>query len=117
MISTTAESLAKQFYSTFQPNLPNGKSLSIFGFITEVPSYIGSSKAVDFSVEAICLAHRTLLREDMKSLERSRISYGRALVELRRNLACGREASQTLCASDLLGIYEVNDYFVDGSWC
>ncbi|EPE34280.1 Zn2/Cys6 DNA-binding protein [Glarea lozoyensis ATCC 20868] len=87
MISNPAEKLGRQLRSTFQLSLPNGKSLCVFGFVKDVPSRLGYSKAVDLSVEAIYFAHRTLLREDVKCLEKGRISYGRALVELRRNLA------------------------------
>lgn len=102
-----AERLAGNLGETFLPNLPKGKSLSIFGFVTEIPNHLGVNKALDFSVEAICFAHRALLQADAKSLERSRTSYGAALIQLRQSLGHSQSSGEIPCAAMLLSIYEV----------
>ena len=112
MSMSHTDGLARQLCETFGPDLPKGKSLSIFGFITEVPSRLGVDQALDLSVEAICIAHRALLKDDNQRLERSRASYGRALVKLRQNLGNSPSSSETLCAAVLLGVYEVRNVLV-----
>jgi len=102
--------LALHFSSTFNSYLPRGKSLAKFGvFIKEVPRHVGLNKACDFSLWAICNAHNALLTANEQSLYQSRAHYGRALLELRRLLTETKQgmSAETLCATMLLGIYEV----------
>jgi hypothetical protein len=102
--------LAYRFLGTFSPNLPRGKSLIAFGkFVPEMPHRIGINKAFDLSLEALCLAHGSLLTGENETLLRSRYFYDRALIELRQCLGDLQTATsgETLCATMMLGIYEV----------
>jgi hypothetical protein len=81
--------------------------------VTDLPRYVGLSLACDLSMKAICLAHNTMLRSSGDSLVKSRIQYGRALVELELCLEDFELArtTGTLCATMLLGIFEVFQSF------
>jgi len=107
---SAVEILRYQFSGTFKSSLPRGKSLAGFGaFITDVPRRAGLHKACDSAMRAISLAHTALLKADRESLLQSRAIYGKALGELQQSFEWidGCSSTETLCASVLLGIYEV----------
>ena len=109
-LQSPTDVLACQFFETFRPDLPQGKSLASFGkYIAEVPRRVGSNKACDLAVKSICLAHGSLLTGGEQSIVSSRIQYGKALVELQVCLNDREQAfsANTLCAIMLLTIYEV----------
>ena len=102
--------LAHEFFATFRPDLPQGKSLATLGsFIAEIPRRMGSNQACDLAAKCICLEHRFLLTGKKQSIAPSRVHYGEALVELQRCLDSPIQAfsPDTLCATILLTIYEV----------
>jgi hypothetical protein len=105
-----ADRLAYQFLGTFKSDLPRGKSLIAFGkFVPEMPGHVGIHKAFDLSLEALCLAHSSLLTGKNENLVQSRHFYALALIELRYCLGDPQRATsaETLCATMMLGIYEV----------
>jgi len=105
-----ADRLAYQFLGTFRADLPRGKSLIAFGkFVPEMPRHVGIHKAFDLSLEALCLAHSSLLTGNDENLVKSRHFYALALIELRYCLGDPQRATpaETLCAAMMLGIYEV----------
>jgi hypothetical protein len=110
--ASPSEKLSLELCQTFMPDLPAVKSLASFSktyFVTDLPRHVGLSLACDLSMKALCLAHATLLESSGHSLVQSRIQYGRALVELQLCLADPKRArtTGTLCATMLLGIFEV----------
>ena len=109
-LHSEADILARKFFATFHPDLPQGKSLATFGtFISEIPRRMGSNKACDLTVQCICLEHKSLLVGEEHSVTPSRMQYGRALIELQLCLDNPVQALSpyTLCAVILLTIYEV----------
>lgn len=110
--TSPSEKLSLELYQTFRPDLPKGKSLTSFSktnFVIELPRHVGLSLACDLSMKALCLAHATLLKSSGQSLVKSRLQYGLALAELQ---LCIRDPEQarttgTLCATMILGIFEV----------
>jgi hypothetical protein len=110
--SSPSEKLSLELCQTFRPDLPAVKSLASFSktyFVTDLPRHVGLSLACDLSMKALCLAHATLLESSGHGLVQSRIQYGRALVELQLCLEDPQRArtTGTLCATMLLGIFEV----------
>lgn len=110
--ASPSERLSLKLSQTFRPDLPRVKSLTSFTktyFVTDLPRHVGLSVACDLSMEAVCLAHATLLQSSSHSLVQSRIQYGRALAELQHCVADPTLARTmgTLCATMLLGIFEV----------
>jgi hypothetical protein len=104
-----ADRLAYQFLGTFRFDLPRGKSLIAFGkFVPEMPCHVGIHKAFDLSLEALCLAHSSLLTGKNETLVQSRHFYAMALTELRYCLGDPQRATsaETLRATMMLGIYE-----------
>ena len=110
--ASPSEKLSIELCQTFRPDLPAVKSLASFSkttFVTELPRHVGWSLACDLSMKALCLAHATLLDSSGHSLVQSHIQYGRALVELQLCIADPAQAKTpaTLCATMLLGLFEV----------
>jgi hypothetical protein len=84
--------------------------LIAFGkFVPEMPRHVGIHKVFDLSLEALCLAHNSLLTGKNESLVQSRHFYAMALTELRYCLGDPQRATsaEALCAAMMLGIYEV----------
>ena len=104
--------LSLELCATFRQGLPRNKNLSSFtrpAFVIDLPRHVGLSLASDLAIKAACLAHNTLLNTSEKSLVQSRIHYVRAISELQRCVADPEQAETTgtLCATMLLGIFEV----------
>lgn len=106
-----SDKLVSCFCQLFSSDLSAGPNLAAFGrFINEIPLHMGHSRVLDLSVESLYFAHGAQFTKRKDLFVCSRGSYGKALQSLQQCLENEDQAraSETLCATVLLGIYEVS---------
>jgi hypothetical protein len=87
--------------------------MSVFGpFINEVPQRIGNNAALDAAVAVLVNAHSSLVHKKLSSEIVSPELYLRAIKTLQTCLEDPLKgmSSNTLCASIVLGLVEVNAF-------
>ena len=109
---TLSYALIESLYETH----PTGHQLKeILPFLTEVPARVGHHAALDSAVTCIISAHRSLIQNHITESEVTAgyDKYVEALISLREAIEdpVQSTSSETLCATIVMGMYEVSFFW------